>query len=520
MKKTVIKATIAWISTVIILACASGIWLSLPQGNLQDKPLDAQGKKPVQSALSVAATAQNTVALCPVLPSGEKSQTVVAALSQHREAPKGSYRTMGADTLALAPYGNGYVSAATLTDVQSGTLEVEPVKNSPSLGIGLSYSVVGEKKPSLQVGQCATPVSSAWFIGASTKIGSTSELVLTNPSTVAVTVQLSAFDHIGPISDTHGDMTIAPQTTQSVRLDARYPQTDGLAVHVQASGAGIIAALKTEESQGLTSLGADFISPAAPPMPQVTIPAVRLGNSDQKLRIVNPQAQPVTASVFVIDKAKKKVLPGADSISVSAQAVQDISLDYVEPGLYSLVIEADKPVTAAAKLVISPEIEKTAASDQRLLSTDKPSDDSKDRDITPSERDFTWSPAVEAQTSGVVIVPKDMPTTFVGATLTPTQIHFEAPGRSDNSAGNAHANDDAHSDSGKQGINDTPGQQNVINVKAQAPATLQPGIWIWASQTPVSLGGIAATADNKGIAYIPGFVSAREATTIDIRIVP
>lgn len=497
-----------------------------------------------QAGLSVAAQVQTTVALCPSFAGDRQGHTLVAAINENARAPQGSYKPTGQKEEAMQPYGKESVSSLSSAQINAARITAEPVESSPSAAMGIAHSYLdqGENR-GLNVATCSMPMTSAWFIGASTTLGHSSELVLTNPSSVQVSVIISAWDATGKIEAGNSEITIESKSTESVRIDARYAVSDRLLIHMQSTGSGVVPIMRTSGVDGLTPLGSTFIHPSAEPAHKVFIPAVRLGIENQFLRIANPYNTSAKVAIHVVNDSERTILPGAEDISIPANSVKDVSLDYVDIGLYSLMIDSTNPVTAAAFVQTSPTLEKRVQSDEVLLETpdtlkddsegesdgdnnadnqnkserENPADaENKDKGATAEigygtsriesgQHDYTWIPSVVPSLEGIIVVPKDLDVTFVGFGDGKVNVTIEPPG-------GVLAKDKTKNPSLTQKFDKA--SEGNISLK------LDEGVWQWRSQSPMVIGGLSIRDDFKGIAYVPTFRSAHEATTLTVHLFP
>lgn len=475
------------VSLAVVAASMAGAWAigTHHDGGYGDI-IDA-GKTADDNIIKVTPAPTTAVAVCPQISSLYSGSATYAALSPVDKAPSAMFMSTKNDNLTLGATKDKAVS--TTTDIFGGLVSAEPIgKNmSEPAGTVMGYAS-GEDERGLVAATCHMPMRSAWFIGASTRLGHTSTLQLTNPSAAPVEVAIKAWDGTGPVDTTKDTIVVRPHDTYNVRLDARYAQAQRLTINVQATGAGVAMSLFTQGSEGLTPEGATFVEPTAQTARRLVMSGVRIGASQSVLRVVNPNNKEAALTVSLSKDGRLRGLPGAKGLKVAPNAVADISLLGVDQGIYSVVVDADRPVAAAAGVGISPQGASKGAVSQGDTSLKE--EDSATRSV-PAGHDITWVPAQIARSEGMVIIPDG----------TPTYLSLYSP----------HATRVAL-------VSD--GDKKIITVNGSHSEKIPAGVWMWQADSPVNAGVVAIRDDNEGIAYIRPIKTAEHAGSVGVQLYP
>lgn len=267
-------------------------------------------------------------------------------------------------------------SRITASDAQAGESVAEPLvlsaapdAQSPQADVLLS----GAQSQSVSVGDyvgfasagCRAVGGDSWLVGGATTTGRTTLISLTNPTEVASTVALEIFDERGIVSAAGTAGIVVPPNGQRVLSLAGFaPGISSPVVHVTSTGGQITAELQQSIVRGLDAGGVEIIGATQPPARSVVLPGVVVTSLEaiQALRGTATQTDDVIAAIriFVPGEEPTKIsatLTPADaerapikfSLDVSAGVVTDIPIEELETGAYSVQIEADYPIVAAAR---------------------------------------------------------------------------------------------------------------------------------------------------------------------------
>lgn len=219
----------------------------------------------------------------------------------------------------------------------------------------------------LATGSCGAPGREFWFVGASSNPDRRARLVLTNPTSTPATVSLTLWNGEGPVAvEGTEDLAVPANSQEVLLLEAIAPESDHLAVQVQATRGRIVAAIDYRETSDGESTGISMIPAATAPAETVVVPGVP-GRGSRSLRLVAPGDNDAIVDVEVLspDGAYRPV--GLDVLTVPAGSVLEVPLDEAvgtDPTAIRLV--SDEPITAGLRVADTmedgrPEVAFTAA---------------------------------------------------------------------------------------------------------------------------------------------------------------
>jgi len=212
---------------------------------------------------------------------------------------------------------------------------------------------------------CRAVGGDSWLVGGATTTGRTTLISLTNPTEVASTVDLEIFDERGAVSAAGTTGIVVPPNGQRVLSLAGFaPGISSPVVHVTSSGGQITAELQQSIVRGLDPGGVEIIAATQPPARTVVLPGMVVtsleaiqalrGTATQTddvmtaIRIFVPGEEPTSISATLTpDDADKD--PIRFTLDVSAGVVTDIPIEELATGAYTVQIDADEPIVAAAR---------------------------------------------------------------------------------------------------------------------------------------------------------------------------
>jgi len=280
--------------------------------------------------------------------------------------------------------GSGALSIAADVPATASWARVEPVGPEAALAAGaVVWRTDAGDLRSLVAAPCLTPASESWIVGGSTDAGRSARLELTNPGSTTATVTVEGWGPTGPVALPRlAALALAPETSQTVLLEASTAGVSRLALRVVARGGQVTATLLDTALDGLTPGGVEIIGPTAPPATELVLPGVSLSGSPGDLvRVVNPGGEPALVTIELLTATGVRAVPGADALTVDAGAVFDVSLAGLPAGDHAVRVRADQPVAAAAQT-------------SRPAAT---ADDGTER---------AWAVATSAARAGAVVIPE------------------------------------------------------------------------------------------------------------------
>lgn len=215
----------------------------------------------------------------------------------------------------------------------------------------------------LAVAACAEATGDSWLVGGSTELGHTSLVLLSNPSTVAATVNLTVYGESGQV-DAPGStgILVKPGSQRIVSLAGLAPNLGSPVVRVQSRGGQVAASLEESVVRGIETDGVELISPTNAPATKQIIPGIVVprpvapgtAGGQAPSVVEGPSARllalgdrPATVQVGLISEDGAST---GTSLQIQLQPglATKVPLEGVAPGRYTLRLTSDQPVVAAA----------------------------------------------------------------------------------------------------------------------------------------------------------------------------
>lgn len=318
----------------------------------------------------VAVPASAATAVCPgplIMPKASSNArfnpapvppaTSVSVLSAPDEGTSGAGTVRALSSSAvLAPLSLDVPSAALTGTTGPVVVRAEPGSTGGARVAATAVGLVtdGDLR-GLSAETCTAPTSDAWLVGGSTDLGRTAVLVLVNPGSTAAEVGVEAWGPNGRLDLAGGSQVVPPHGSRSVTLEAVAAAQRSIAVHVRATGGQVSAWVQDGAVRGFTPAGADLVVPGSAPAQRVTVPGLLVEASTVDspgapvLRLLAPGASGTRATVSLLGSDGPVTLPGAGTVDLAAGSVTDLPLGGLPAGQYTVVVEADQPVVAAAE---------------------------------------------------------------------------------------------------------------------------------------------------------------------------
>lgn len=236
----------------------------------------------------------------------------------------------------------------------------------PSAAGVLKYSATDGDLQGSAAANCTPPGNDLWLAGASTTVGRTSVLVLSNPSSTPASVSLELFGSKGQIQAPGSrGLLVGPGTTRSIVLAGLAPGEPQLSVHVRSAGGPVAAAIQQSVLRGLTPGGVDFIVPGAAPAARQVMTGLDIqdaggisaitgkkgfGDAGPALNITVPGPSDAVVEVKIFGRDGQKALPGGGVVTAKAGSVTEISLAGVPAGQYTVSTSSDVSFVASARV--------------------------------------------------------------------------------------------------------------------------------------------------------------------------
>lgn len=240
--------------------------------------------------------------------------------------------------------------------VDDGALEA------PLLAGAQSQTAASETIGGLAAAACTEASSNLWLVGGSTDVGRTSLVLLSNPSSVVATVDLTVYGETGQV-DAPGStgILVQPGTQRIVSLAGLAPNLLSPVVHVHATGGRVAAALQQSVIRGIQPGGVDLTGPTTNAATEQVIPGVVVGTANTEVsvdegaiaedtptvRVLVPGDTAATVSVGV--QSEDGASTGTSlEVDIQPGVATEIPLTGVAPGNYTVKLSSDQPLVAAA----------------------------------------------------------------------------------------------------------------------------------------------------------------------------
>lgn len=266
------------------------------------------------------------------------------------------------------------------TGVTPYRIDLPPISDEQlTLAASQSQSIASGGLIGFAAVECSTASSDSWIVAGSTETGRTTLLTLSNPAPVQSIVTLELYTEDGRVSATGLEGIVVPVGGQRIVSIAGWaPDAESIVVRVTSSGGAIVAHLQQSVTRVLTPGGADIVARGMAPALSAVIPGfivdshsavediglggdfhdlasiVRLlapGDADaQAVLTVRPTPGTVTP---VVDNGEEGEGRAAETIVVpielKAGVVTDLPFDQLLDGSYTITVDSNVPIVAAAR---------------------------------------------------------------------------------------------------------------------------------------------------------------------------
>lgn len=220
---------------------------------------------------------------------------------------------------------------------------------SPLIAATEASSVAADDLSGFAVLPCGTPRLESWLVGGTVDTGSSDVIVLTNAAAVPSTVTLSVY------GENRGTRTvIVPAATQVALPLTSVAAGDALpVVQVMADGAPVRAILQSSLVRTLDPAGVDLQDAVAGPQLHPVIAGVQSFAADGDdaemtvLRLLSPDD--ASQARVTVRASGSTTVANEFTVDLNAGEPAEVSLSGLEPGSYTVEIDADAPVVSAVR---------------------------------------------------------------------------------------------------------------------------------------------------------------------------
>lgn len=306
----------------------------------------------------------NATLSCPSTPDGRASEDSLFAVSLgERDGEAGGAADIsvldGTTARAFASLRRPGIPNVQRLSVAEGVATTITAEGTFAPGLtGAQWSgTAGGSSTGLAVTACQAPAAGWWFSGVDTSVGSSSRLVLTNPTPSTAVVDLGFYAPEGPVAVVGGrGVAVAPWSTRVLDLSGYAPGLDAVTLEVSAPRGRVVAATYTDKLAADHAAGSDWVAASSPPATHLVVNAGHDGAGDKTLVITNPGDREALVQGTLLDSggpfvpsqlAELRVGPGQVLVTDITGIAQDqsaaVSLTSSAPIVAGLVDSAVKP---------------------------------------------------------------------------------------------------------------------------------------------------------------------------------
>lgn len=331
-----------------------------------DAPTDrayAPGAAAAASSISAVAVGDNAQRLpgAALLAPGDKNlRTLSPELPAEQAAQEAVRATDGYSGVKSA-------LAAGLSQNDAAWLRVQPLGGQRSQAAATrTVNQADGDLAGLAAPSCTAPSNSTVLTGASTTVGHTAVLTVTNPSKNAagVSVEVRTVDGVATTGAVL-PFTLGGGETRTINLGGTARDADAVTAVVESSGAAVGASINQSILRGTTPGGIDVIQGSADPGLTQTLPGIQLqdpaaskavgvsenaGEQTPQVQITDFSGQGTTAELVAL-AADGKETSVAKDIKVPASGVAAVSVNSLPAGNYTFVVRAEDSVVAGARVL-------------------------------------------------------------------------------------------------------------------------------------------------------------------------
>lgn len=322
---------------------------------VQGDPQFSPASKTASNRLTAAVIGEPSGAM-PASSIAEVNGSVLQKVSEGQNAP-------------AAPPASRPAAIASRSTAAPSLLTASALEGRPASAAAMfQYSASDGDLRGLAAGSCAVPANDLWIAGASTLVGRTSVLYLTNASSTPSSVDLDFYgDQAVPQAPAGSrGIQIPPGTTKSFVLGGFVPGQRNLSVHVRSSGGPVAGVVQQSTLRGLTPGGVDFLTPVATPGTRQVVSGVELqdpaaarnlatgsgfDDATAALQVTVPGATDAVVQVRVLGPNGPVTLPVGAVFTAKAGSVTEIPLAGLPAGKYTVSASSDVSLTASVRSV-------------------------------------------------------------------------------------------------------------------------------------------------------------------------
>ncbi|MGO2745876.1 DUF5719 family protein [Microbacterium sp.] len=319
--------------TVIAVACVAGVIAAVAL------PWPGAASEPAQ--VDVTPTAGDTTLVC----TGDFRAVGRNSLDAAQQMPAG--------TPDLTVDSNGsredsVLAAPELSDTDGPQRFVGSAEQGGAALVAAAESIAftSEDISGLAGAACREARTESWLVGGSVETGTNDLIILANPGDVTATATLTVFG----LAETSTTSLVPAGTQLSVPLSSVAIGAEDPVVRVTAAGAPLRASLQSSLIRTLDPSGIDLQDSAGAPNTHLAFAGVQVlaQSKDTPLTVLRLMATDQETQARVLVRSEGEVVQTL-TVPLGAGAPTEVSFDDLEPGTYSVDIDADAPVVSAIR---------------------------------------------------------------------------------------------------------------------------------------------------------------------------
>ncbi|GAB3605497.1 hypothetical protein GCM10027413_09060 [Conyzicola nivalis] len=327
-------------------------------------PITTVATTPASVDVTPVATAQELVCPGALLRLGDESGQSATTASSIGDPSVRFGSTSGGDDVSVNPLQQ---SDAGTAGTESAPVQIRSTTGGDDdLVSGAQGQTPGDGEfEGLATADCAGVASETWLVGGSTAVGRTTLITLANPSDTVSTVALAISTEDGKVTAPGvTGIVVQPHGQRVLPLAGFAPDVESPVVHVTSRGGQIVANLQQTTVRGIEPGGVDFVGAGHTPSTAQIISGVRVTGTDalqsrlgeegygdlaSVLRVFAPGGEDTLAEVSVT--SDDGAAAGASfSVDLAAGVVDDLALDGLVDGTYTVHITSSHPVVAGLRV--------------------------------------------------------------------------------------------------------------------------------------------------------------------------
>ncbi len=311
--------------------------------------------EPDAAATASGALVDHTTFACPDQPTAKKAGATtdlgLAPAPSGVTPPSGGAITAGPVDATGRPVD---VARGSLSRVASDGGPAVDATGGSAVGLfGFRTDVAGDR--TLGVSACPAPRARWWFTGAGAGLDHSSSLLIANVDEGPAVLDVTVLGPDGVVETVATDgITVPPHSVRRIDLADIAPQTDDLAVEVNASRGRVVASVTDSyAAKAAAQPGQEWLAATDLPSRTLRLDGLPATSSSSTLLVANPSDLEATVDVRVAGKSGTFAPTGLDTITVAPGAIESVDLARVLPKKEPVAIRLRSRVPVVASVRVT-----------------------------------------------------------------------------------------------------------------------------------------------------------------------